>query len=177
MAQKYQLFAWPGDFSVYIPGAQEIDGHEGLATLKANFELMRGVEVRGRVTDKVTGKPVAASVTYRPGRDNTHPGAAYYRMVSKACDGPKVGTFREMVPPGPGVFLVTVRAGNDENPYTQARLDPADKAKTGLDQIFGLNGVNAYHVIDVPADAKSVTCETQVDPGRTLTGTGRMASR
>jgi RNA polymerase sigma factor (sigma-70 family) len=171
IAPKYQLFAWPGDFSIYIPGGQEIAGREGLATLKADFELMRGVEVRGRVTDKATGKPVAASVSYRPGRDNTHPGAAYFRMVGKACDGPKVGTFREMVPPGTGVFLVTVRSGNDENPYTQARLDPAHKARSGLDEIFSLSGVNAYRVIEVPADAKSVTCDIQVEPGRTRTGT------
>jgi RNA polymerase sigma factor (sigma-70 family) len=171
MAQKYQLFAWPGDFSIYIPGAQELAGREGLATLKADFELMRGVEVRGRVTDKVTGKPVAASVSYRPGRDNTHPGAAYFRMVGKACDGPRIGTFREMVPPGTGVFLVTVRGSNEENQYTQARLDPADKAKSGLDEFFSLSYVNAYRVIEVPADTKSVTCDIQVEPGRSLTGT------
>ncbi len=169
-ANKYQLYAWPGDFSVYIPGAKEVSAREGLKTLEADFELMRGVEVRGRVTDKVTGKPVAAGVSYRPGRGNTHPGAAFFRMVGKACDGPQIGTFREMVPPGPGVFLVTVRPVNDEYRYTQVRLDPADKAKAGLDE-FLLHGVNAYRVIDVPADAKSMTCDIQVDPGRSLTGT------
>jgi hypothetical protein len=171
VAPKYQLFAWSGDFSPYIPGAQEIAGREGLADLKADFELIRGVEVRGRVTDKVTGKPVTAGVTYQPGRDNNHPGAAYFRMVGKACDGPQVGTFREIVPPGTGVFLVTVRAKNDENPYTQACLDPADKTKSGLDETFGRRNVNGYRVIDVPAHTKSVTCDIQVDPGRSLSGT------
>jgi len=169
-ATKYELFAWPGDFSVYIPAGKEVSGGEGLATVEADFEMMRGVEVRGRVTDKVTGKPVAAGVRYVPLDGNRHPGAAFFRMVAKNCEGPRIGTLREMVPPGPGVFLVNVRAADDQNPYTQVRLDPADQAKTGLNALM-LHGVNAYRVIDVPADAKSLTCDIQVDPGRTLTGT------
>jgi protocatechuate 3,4-dioxygenase beta subunit len=171
LADKYELLAWPGEFSPYLAGAQEIKGSGDLATLKADFELVRGVEVRGRVTDKVTGKPVEAGVRYRPAPGNTHPGAAFFWKVGKGCDGPRPGTFREVVPPGPGVFLVTVRSADGENRYTQAHLDPADKVKSGLDEIFTLSGVNAYRVIEVPADAKSLTCDIQVDPGRTATGT------
>jgi hypothetical protein len=169
-ATKYELFAWPGDFSFYIPGGQTVSGGAGLTTARADFELMRGVEVRGRVTDKVTGKRIAAGVRYVPLGRNRHPGAAFFRMVCKGCDGPRIGTFREMVPPGAGVFLVMVRAADDENPYTQVRLDPAERAKTGLDE-FMLHGVNGYRVIHVHADAKSLTCDIQVDPGRRLTGT------
>lgn len=33
-----------------------------------------------------------------------------------------------------------------------------------------MTGLNAYHFIDVPADAKSITCDIQVDPGQTVTG-------
>jgi hypothetical protein len=169
-ADKYHLFAWPGEFSVYIPGGKEVSAGGGLATVEADFELIRGVEVRGRVTDKVTGKPVAAGVRYVPLRRNRHPGAAFFQMVAKNCEGPRIGTFREMVPPGPGVFLVIVRAPGDNNPYTQVRLDPAEQARTGLDE-FLLHGVNAYRVIDVPADAKSLTCDIPVDPGRSVRGT------
>jgi RNA polymerase sigma factor (sigma-70 family) len=169
-AEKYHVFAWPGDFSVYIVGGKEVDGGEGTATAEADFEMVRGVEVRGRVTDKVTGKPVAAGVRYVPLAANGHPAAGFFRMCAKGCDGPRPGTFREMVPPGPGVFLVIVRAADGDNPYKEVRLDPADQAKAGLDR-FLLLGVNAYHLIDAPADAKSLTCEVQVDPGRSVTGT------
>jgi hypothetical protein len=169
-AKRYRLTAWPGDFSVYIPGAKEVIGGDGLATMEADFELYHGVEVRGRVTDKVTGKPVAAGVVYVPLGANRHPAAAYFRMVSKNCEGPRIGTLREMVPPGPGVFLVTARPSGDENAYPQARLDPAEKSRAGLDE-FRLFGVNAYRVVDVPADAKSLTCDIQIDPGRSVTGT------
>jgi RNA polymerase sigma factor (sigma-70 family) len=169
-AEKYCLTAWPGDFSFYIPGGKEVSGGAGLANVQADFEMIRGVEVRGRVTDKVTGKPVTAGVTYVPLGDNRHPGAAFFRLVSKNCEGPRTGTFREMVPPGPGVFLVRVRAPGDDNRYTQVRLDPADKGKAGLDE-WRLDGVNAYRVVEVPADAKSLTYDIQVDPGRSLTGT------
>jgi RNA polymerase sigma factor (sigma-70 family) len=171
LADKYQLLAWPGEFTTYLAEGKEISGTTDLATLTADFTIMHGVEVRGRVTDKVTGKPVEVGVSYEPGPGNHHPGAAFFRMVHKGCTGPLPGTFREVVPPGIGVFLVSVRAANDENHYTQARLDPADKAKAGLDEIFTLSGRNAYRVIDVPADAKSMTCDIQLDPGRTLNGT------
>jgi RNA polymerase sigma factor (sigma-70 family) len=168
-AARYQLLAWPGDFSAYIPGGKEVAGGEGVTTARADFEMMRGIEVRGHITDKVTGKPVAAGVRYVPLGNNRHPGAAFFRMVSKNCEGMRVGTLREMVPPGPGVFLVIVRAADDDNPYTQVRLDPAERVKTGLDD-FLVHGVNAYRVIDVPADARSMAYDIQVDPGRRVTG-------
>jgi RNA polymerase sigma factor (sigma-70 family) len=168
-ASKYRLSAWPGDYSKYIPGAMEVAGGEGVAAATADFDLVRGIEVQGRVTDKVTGKPVRAGVRYVPLENNKHPGAAYYRMHAKNCEGPRIGTFREMVPPGPGVFLVTVRGTGDENAYTQAQLDPADRDKAGLSP-FLLQGVNAYRLADVPADGKPPTFEVQVDPGLSVTG-------
>jgi RNA polymerase sigma factor (sigma-70 family) len=169
-AGKYRITAWPGDFSGYIPGGREISAGDGTAAAEADFELYRGVEVRGRVTDKVTGKPVAAGVRYLPLDGNRHPAASLFRVVSKGCDGPGVGTFRERVPPGPGVFLVTVRPAGGDNRYSQVRLDPAEQTRTGLNE-FLLHGVNAYRVVEVPADAKSVTCDIQVDPGLSVTGT------
>jgi RNA polymerase sigma factor (sigma-70 family) len=168
-ASSYRLSAWPGDFSKYIPGAREVAGGEGVAAATADFDLVRGIEVQGRVTDKVTGKPVRAGVRYVPLAGNKHPGAAYYRMNAKNCEGPRIGTFREMVPPGPGVFLVTVRGPGGESGYTQARLDPADRDKAGLDS-FLLHGVNAYRLVDVPADGKAPSYEVQVDPGLSVTG-------
>jgi RNA polymerase sigma factor (sigma-70 family) len=169
-ADRYNVFAWPGDFSAYVPGGKEVSGGEGTATATADFELVRGVEVRGRVTDKVTGKPVAAGVRYVPLASNRHLAAAYFRMCAKNCEGPRTGTFREMVPPGPGVFLVTVRDAGSDNPYLQVRPDPAGLAKTGIDQ-FLLHGVNAYHLIDVAADSRPLNCEVRVEPGRSVTGT------
>jgi RNA polymerase sigma factor (sigma-70 family) len=169
-AGKYRLFAWPGDFSTYIPGGREVSAGEGLAAAEGDFELVRGVEVRGRVTDKVTGKPLAAGVTYVPLRGNNHPGAAFFRICSKNCEGWRIGTFREMVPPGPGAFLVRVRASGGDNPYPQAPFDPAGEPKTGLNQ-FELHGVNAYRVLDVPEKAPSLTCDIQIDPGRSVSGT------
>jgi hypothetical protein len=62
MPRSTRLFAWPGYSSGYIPGAKEIGGGDALTPAEADFEMIRGVEVRGRVTDKVTGKPVAVGV-------------------------------------------------------------------------------------------------------------------
>ncbi len=168
-AGQYRLTAWPGDFSPYVPGGREISAADGTATAEADFEMYRGIEIRGRVTDKVTGKPVAAGVTYSPLPGNRHPAAAFFRMCSKNCEGPKVGTFREMVPPGPGLLRVMVRGADGVNGYRPARLSPADQAKAGVDPMFTYE--NALRLIDVPEGAKSQTYDLQVDPGLSVTGT------
>lgn len=168
-AAQYRLFAWPSDFSSYIPGGKEVAGGEGTATATADFELFKGIEVKGRVLDKVTGKKVAASVRYWPLNSNRHPAATFFRLIGKGCDW-LPGTFREMVPPGPGVFLVTFRGDDSDNPYREARADPAELARTGLDR-FLLNSVNAYRLIDMPQDSKGLTLDIEVDPGKSLSGT------
>jgi RNA polymerase sigma factor (sigma-70 family) len=168
-AAQYRLTAWPGDFSPYVPGGREISAGDGTATAEADFEMYRGIEIRGRVTDKVTGKPVAAGVTYVPLPGNRHPAAAFFRMCSKNCEGQRVGTFREMVPPGPGLLRVMVRGADGVNRYRTARLAPADLAKAGLNEMFIYE--NAIRLIDVPEGAKSQTYDLQVDPGRSVTGT------
>src|SRR5262249_44616444 len=44
----------------------------GLAPVQVDFALKRGVVIRGRVTDGVTGKPVRATVEYYAFADNPH---------------------------------------------------------------------------------------------------------
>jgi protocatechuate 3,4-dioxygenase beta subunit len=168
-AGQYRLTAWPGDFSPYVPGGREISAGDGTATAEADFEMYRGIEIRGRVTDKVTGKPVAAGVTYSPLPNNRHPAAAFFRMCSKNCEGPRVGTFREMVPPGPGLLRVMVRGADGVNRYRPARLAPADQAKAGVNEMFTYE--NAIRLIDVPEGAKAQTYDIELDPGLSVTGT------
>ena len=88
-----------------------------------------------------------------------------------------------MVAPGPGVLLADFNPANDENPYLQARLDPADKDKADNmrgpaarfmvfdGQFVSLDGVNAYRIINPPTDGKSGIYDMQFDPGLTRTGT------
>jgi RNA polymerase sigma factor (sigma-70 family) len=77
----------------------------------ADVELHRGVWVSGTVTDKATGKPVEASISYRPdGYDPTHETIPGYQprgfddVTWYVTD--KAGKFRVLAVPGKGFVFV-----------------------------------------------------------------------
>jgi RNA polymerase sigma factor (sigma-70 family) len=171
----------------YLPASKPVDDSEGLAALTLDFELVHGVRVRGRITDKTTGKPVPAAIWYRPLADNKYyakiPGSDFYRFNSQGFRTEKDGSFGLLALPGSG--LIKVRAEVKDNPYMQAAIDPADRPKAystkdeGLGESFlsaggaieSLFDCNAYRLIDPAADAGPITCDIQFDRGQTRTGT------
>src|SRR5262249_15863535 len=85
----------------------------GFHPVKVDFELERGLEFRGHVLDKVTGKPVRASLTYMAFADNPH-----LKRFSGFGPGGTVredGSFTFTGLPGPGVLAVTA----DEDNYVK----------------------------------------------------------
>jgi RNA polymerase sigma factor (sigma-70 family) len=182
-SKQYRLRAGPGEGSVYLSRAKLESGTGGLDPMTVDFEMLKGVEIHGRITDKATGKPVQASLRYAPLQGNTHPATDAFRHASVGYPVKRDGTFRLVVPPGPGALFAVVQRMNAENAYTQARLDPADKNKAynadgpgaaliGLEgEHLSLYGTNAYRVINPPADGKSDTYDLQLDPGLSQTGT------
>src|SRR5262249_40887348 len=71
-AEQYPLTAATREWAVYLPHGKERNDTEGLKPLDVDFELERGVPVRGRLIDKATGKPVPGMVEY-----NLLPGNPY----------------------------------------------------------------------------------------------------
>jgi protocatechuate 3,4-dioxygenase beta subunit len=182
-AAQYRLYAWPPEGKGFLPVGTEVAGGDGLEALRVDFEIPHGVEVRGRVTDKRTGQPIPyVGFRYAPLPGNKHPGISAYRYASVSQSADAQGTFRLLLPPGPGVIFAVVRDRRDGNRYTQARLAPADKEKAYKDSELGeaflaasgaietLHGTNAYRLIDPPTDAKAVTCNFELDPGQTRAG-------
>jgi RNA polymerase sigma factor (sigma-70 family) len=182
-SKQYRLSAYPGENSIYLSRAKSESGTDGLEPLTVDFEMVRGVEIRGRITDMATGKPVQTGLRYAPLQGNTHPGTdAFYHAAVGFAVKPD-GTFCFLVPPGPGVLLVTVQSANGEKQYTQARLDQEDKGKESKadgaaeslaasdGQRISLYGVNAYRTINPPEDSKAGGYDLQLDPGLTQSGT------
>jgi hypothetical protein len=154
---------------------QKVANPAGQAPVTVDFALKRGVFVRGRVTDKATGKPVQVSIEYFVFADNPFrqgagglTGHVYHRSGSD-------GSYRLVALPGRGI--VACRAWGDH--YIMA---------VGADKIAGRNEQGSfitypfycfasnYHTLaEVNPDkgAESVTCNLVLDPGRTLTGTVR----
>ena len=54
-ARTYRVSAW-GQEKNYLPAGREFGDSEGLAPIALDFELVRGVRVRGRIADKSAGK-------------------------------------------------------------------------------------------------------------------------
>jgi hypothetical protein len=104
---------------------------EKLATdpLTADFNLVSGIPLRGRVTNQTTGKPPKrAVVEYYPLFPNPHSAAltncTKLMPASSALVQPD-GSYRLMVLPGPGVVLV---AASPRDSYAVARLDDRELA-------------------------------------------------
>jgi RNA polymerase sigma factor (sigma-70 family) len=72
-AAGHYLWVTPAAGQPYLPPERKTAGvSSGLDPLRVDFKLKRGVLIRGRVTDKETGQPVAARVEYFAFADNPH---------------------------------------------------------------------------------------------------------
>jgi RNA polymerase sigma factor (sigma-70 family) len=147
----------------------EIEDTPGLDPLTKDFELDRGVEVTGRLTDKATGKPVPGEVRYFEREDNKlareRPKSG--RVVGEWGTVGKDGRFRTLVDPGPGILIVVT---NDPKPYPFANIN----------ELFGKYRVNGFPMqpmqaivpIDAnEADPKSLTHDIALTPAVEVEGT------
>jgi RNA polymerase sigma factor (sigma-70 family) len=146
------------DDQPYIKYSKPVDAPRGLASVHLDVALKRGVWVEGRVTDRATGRPVRAVVTYYPLRDNPHvehyPGAAFlnnFMMDEAECPTDVSGRFRAAVIPGPGVLLVRA-----EGPGYLAARPPDEKILGNILLAPGVefrpNYMKPYHAL-VPIEA------------------------
>jgi RNA polymerase sigma factor (sigma-70 family) len=147
----------------------EVPDTPGVEPLVVDFELERGLLVRGRVTDRVTGKPVRGHVGWLALADNPHV------KDFSSLGGPHVhaedsgktaadGSFRVLAIPGPGLLNVLA---DDANRYPGTRTE-------GLKTASGII-LQTYHALvrvdPCEKDPQSLTCDIVLEPGRSLAGT------
>jgi hypothetical protein len=140
----YSLVVKPAD-GLYFQRRADLQDTPGLGALTGDIELVRGLTVRGKVTDKATGKPVAqARVDYHPLAGNPNVNAklaGYWAPRSEATTGPD-GSYALTVLPGPGVLgvagpkpdayrpaLVTLKERKD---FFKAPIDHRDDSENAL---------------------------------------------
>jgi RNA polymerase sigma factor (sigma-70 family) len=175
-ADKYRLFVFPGKGMPYTTATfVEPVGHPGIEPATIDLRLKRGVLVRGRVTDRVTGKPVKGRVESYALRDNPH-AKDYPGHINSypPNDYPDEGGHYEVAAlPGDGV--IAFRAEADR--YLKGVGAETIKGVKPGQRIIALSGsfspeeCHAIAAIDPEPGADVVTCDLQVDPGRTLSGT------
>jgi protocatechuate 3,4-dioxygenase beta subunit len=108
-APNYKLAVRPAAGQVYFGGVFEFTDTTGLTPLTADIELVPGIPLRGRVTDKTTGKPIAqAVVTYHALYPNAYRSklARKYKLTQSETVTRPDGSYSLAVFPGPGVVAV-----------------------------------------------------------------------
>ncbi len=188
-SRRYDLSATAPDGQPYFTANSTFSDTQGLAPLDANIELVRGIPLRGRVTDKDTGKPIkGAQVEYCPLYPN--PNTQHGSRDSSAVAGPN-GAFSLVVVPGPGLLAVTA-VNVPANQYMSALVTPremkafyknwADPGNNTEDFLIvsarglasrGLIQENYHALVMIEPDAKTdkLTRDVALQPARTLKGT------
>jgi RNA polymerase sigma factor (sigma-70 family) len=145
---RYELLGYPGPPCVvmaqpqrgqpYFAAAVRLPEKPAADPLIADFNLVSGIPLRGRVTDQATGKPPKrAVVEYYPLFPNAHSSVltnCTRMMAASSSPLQPDGSYRLMVLPGPGVVMV---AASPRDSYAVALLD--DK------ELVNLFGDGRYH--------------------------------
>jgi hypothetical protein len=174
------LQALPAPGQPYLPAAKTRRTDPGLDPVTVDFTLKRAVLIRGRVTDKATGRPVAALVRYGAFVDNPHlkeaPGfrTSDHDMVRTAEDG----SFTLVGLPGRGLLAAKAADREEEGRYvTGAGADEIQGPRYGADHFNTEPGpcnpyeFNTLAEVNPAKDAGSIVRDLVLDPGRTVTVT------
>jgi len=181
---EVQVDAHSPERMLFLPASRSVSPAGGVAPAILDFELERGVKVRGRVVDHATGKPVSGGnvlIIYRPQRGNTlyenTPTGAWMRHVLSADPVQKDGTFEVVAGPGPGAILVQLQ-GELRNRYLDWRRSP--KAKKGEAEMtpgasspfaFAMAIYHSYVEISPRLDSPQAPCEIRLEPAIERSGT------
>jgi RNA polymerase sigma factor (sigma-70 family) len=152
----------------------------GLEPVSTEVELSRGVVVRGRLSDRLTGRPIRGRVLYAPLKNN--PNAVDLRgELANIKTSDEEGNFAVTGVPGRGVLRVT--AGTDDVVlYPRLSGVTSEDRKRGfallddelaldaLPRPVSLMGSHAYKVIDIPEGRRDFEMDfpMALRPGRTV---------
>ena len=138
------------------------------APIKArlDFKLERGILVQGKITDKTTGKPVAALVEYHPALDNPNISSREQLALFEPVATHPDGTFTLVALPGPGLVAATAM-GDRFLTVDLASTDRSSSARPFPD-IQGFTSshqCHAFEAISLETTAKSFQCDMTLTPG------------
>ena len=176
-ADRYRLFLFPGKGQPY-PTATFVEAADrpGLEPATIDLKLKRGVLVRGRVSNKLTGKPIKEVwVQSFASGDNVH--AAKFPGLDTPYgpgdDTDAEGRFEVAALPGRGF----IAAHESSERYLTGVGAEAIKGVKPLQTIPTISRslspkyYNALVELNPEVDAEPLTQDLQLDPGRSLPGT------
>ncbi|HUG90608.1 MAG TPA: carboxypeptidase regulatory-like domain-containing protein, partial [Planctomycetaceae bacterium] len=129
---QYRLLVEPTS-SLHFNKEVKVVDPPGLEPVKINVSLLRGITVRGRVTDAETGEPLPGSVIYNPlfPNENVLKLGEDLSIANPAASGliRGDGSYEISVLPGPGVIAAQVSTGG----YVSATVNP-DRLREIIDE-------------------------------------------
>ena len=154
-----------GDRTPYRPMFQELPNAPGVGPTRLDFKLVHGIPVEGKVTNRTTGKPVAALVEYLPTLENPNLSSiqdvSLFEPIATRLDG----RFTLSALPGPGVVVATVM----DDRFLTADRERADRPEQAR-QIGVIRGVTsleqcqALEPITLESAAKRYQCDLSLVP-------------
>jgi hypothetical protein len=142
-------------------------------TARLDVALKRGVWVKGRVTDRTTGRPVRAHLAYFAFADNPEvknyaglAGTNPFQNVSTAADG----TFRLVAVPGRGLVGARAFGGSYRVAVGASRIkgvQPSGFIET-YPYFCPAREYNTLAEISPSAGDESVSCDLALEPGRSV---------
>jgi RNA polymerase sigma factor (sigma-70 family) len=171
------LMPKPPKHQPYVPAHAEVPDAPGLDPVTVDFELKRGVWIEGKITDKVTGRPLKARVEYFAlyTNPNRHAYQGYDDTVLIGGNGSGAsedGSYRVVGLPGPGLVVVwrveNYLLGLERDDEFMVHEKPPSTAPY---QLLPLVNYGAFARIDPANGRDSVKLDVTMDPGWTFTGT------
>jgi RNA polymerase sigma factor (sigma-70 family) len=165
--------AVPAPGQPYLQCQRRVEDAPGLGPVTVDFELKRGVLVKGRVLDKATGEPVFANVLYLVFADNLRYKNVPGFTVEQYLQTGEGGSFQLVALPGRG--LLTARGWSDhyragvgadrikDKDWYQDRVNGHLLTEPFLCHAFT---VHTLVEIDPPEKAESLSQDILLDPGR-----------
>jgi RNA polymerase sigma factor (sigma-70 family) len=178
-AAGHVLLAVPPAGQPYLRAGLTSPAAAGLDPVTLDFTLKRGVAIRGRVTDKETGRPVPALVTYFAFDDNAHlreaPG--YRDSHSIEIRTGADGSFTLLGLPGRGLVAARAADSGQEGRYLMAV--GADKIRGRREDgnfithpnICDSSRYNTLAEVNPARGAEAIARDVVLQPGKTVTGT------
>jgi RNA polymerase sigma factor (sigma-70 family) len=146
---------------------------QGVEPISVDFELERGIVIRGRLTNKVTGEPVRGSVFYCALADNPNlknfkeVGSIGHVHLRNISDTAADGSFTALGIPGPGLLVVRANDGA----FVEAKTVDAKGAAFQTVPNIVLTGHHALVPVNISEkDPKSHIYDIALDPGRSVQG-------
>jgi RNA polymerase sigma factor (sigma-70 family) len=168
-ARKHKDYTIGAGGIPYFASTKDVADTPGFEPLTVDFELERGLAIRGRLLDKATGKPLKGHVVYTPLEGNpylkdfTELGKSHF-IVDERGDVAADGSYYEIAIPGPGLLCAYAW---DADGYLPAKLEDWKTAPFSL-------VLECYHAIlpidPSEKDPKTLTVDIALQPGRRVKG-------